>query len=113
MDETEEFLARYQAALDHAEKIVHDHDLRGENLVMPLPSTFPHGPPDLTFMLFNKICRVLGYEENGKLDLVKSEAYDIINYAAFLVALLEEPKDEDLPHPADPSSGGVRGHLPA
>lgn len=85
---SEEFLSTYGQAMKDAQKIVDEHSNDGENDVVSIEQMFPHGPQDASFVLFQKISRILGYEKAGNSQKVLEEAYDIINYGAFLVALL-------------------------
>lgn len=84
------FMQEYSKALVQAETIVNDHTTTGENNITSISGMYPHGSQDLTFMLYTKICRVLGYETQGNHTLMLHEAEDIINYAAFLVVKLKE-----------------------
>lgn len=83
------FFTHYEEALKRAEEIVSDHTSEGENKVVPIEKMFPHGAQDTLFLVYMKACRSIGYEEAGSLDAVRREMYDIINYAAFTLALLE------------------------
>lgn len=85
---SEEFLFIYRQAMKDAQGIVGQHTDDGENQVVSIEQMFPHGSQDANFILFQKISRILGYEKAGNAKKVLEEAYDIINYGAFLVALL-------------------------
>lgn len=109
------FLERFHEALEEARSEVDRHTEDGENEVVSLPEMFPHGTTDITFMLFTKICRILGYERANNFDKVRDEAVDIINYAAFLIAYLDitnskEPTDYDfIDNPSDPGAVSSEG----
>jgi hypothetical protein len=91
-----QFLGAYSRALAHALAIVRKRELEGENTIVPLPDMFPHGTSDLTFMLHTKVSRILGYEAAGDLDRTRGEVYDLINYAGFLIAMMDV-RDEQSP----------------
>lgn len=87
---TPEIEQAYKRALDRAEEIFAQRDATGRNAVVPLERMFPHGPQDLTFMLYNKASRCLGLAATpGGREKLIEESVDIINYAAFLIMMLE------------------------
>lgn len=84
----QQFLDVFEAEIFSAKEIVLTHLAEGENETVPMAQMYPHGVSDLTFMLYTKIGRVLGYERAGDLTKVYNEVQDILNYAGFLLAYI-------------------------
>lgn len=87
----------YHDVLNEAEDIVEDRDQKGRNAVVPFYEGFPHGRLDVSFELLRRVGRILGVEKqaNGSpltptgVDVLRGDALDLINYAAFFVMLLD------------------------
>lgn len=87
--------------LDEAYLIVVDRgEAEGRNKSRDFWETFPHGLSDMTFMVRDKADRVLGAEQLGRMDIIRDNALDIINYAAFIVMWIDrETRSETMPRP--------------
>ncbi len=88
--QTTKFQELFKKALREAEELVSMRNYR--NAHTPIEKMFPHKTQDLTFMLTMKVSRILGAEtlpEPERTKMVREEAIDILNYAAFLVALID------------------------
>lgn len=83
----EQFLDAYHKALSWAERRVDEQTEKGENAHTSIPDMFPHGFADLSFMIHTKAARLLGYEITEHYAESVEEARDLINYAAFYIAL--------------------------
>lgn len=80
-------LKRYPSVLEEAAALIQAREDR--NRFLSLENMFPHGPQDLTFVVWMKAARILGLEAAGRLKEVREEALDVLNYAAFLVGLID------------------------
>lgn len=99
----EAFLLAYEQAMSAALDIVQANGKLGRNDFRALPDMFAHGRKTVADLLYMKIARLIGTEE---LD----EALDIINYAAFYVALIYLETGEPPPVPEiDPEELIVAG----
>ena len=89
--------ADYAQALGEASNIVLNRGAEeGRNLARDFWDTFPHGLSDMTFMVRDKADRILGAEAKNRLDIIRDNALDIINYAAFIVMWIDNhSKDSD------------------
>ena len=75
---------------------IDEHKVDGEDNFLSIVEAFPHGIPDLTYMIFSKARRVVGYEMQGNFRKVRVELQDIINYSAFALAFLRiEPEIDE------------------
>ncbi len=83
------FMEAYSQALAEATLKVKEHDEDGENQVVPIEQMFPHGPQDGLFVVWMKVGRALGYERAHNIEKVREELVDIINYAAFTMAIID------------------------
>ena len=89
MSSQQKFLEDANDELNRAWAIVGDHAKNGENNVVPVDQMFPHGSCDLTFMIFTKSARMVGYEKEGDFDKVYAEIQDIANYCGFALAMIK------------------------
>jgi hypothetical protein len=88
----DQFIKTFEAQVKEAMQRVTEQAERGENDFLPITAMFPHGEQDILGIIFTKAARAVGYEMSGNLHKVKEEAQDVLNYAGFLLALLEEMK---------------------
>ena len=82
-------IATYDRALREARNIVVQRDSVGRNNAQPFWDQFPHGTNDLTFELYRRILRILGAERAKNRVVMRADAIDMLNYAAFLVMTLD------------------------
>jgi len=84
------FVEVVQEEIQECQKIIQIHSEAGENAVVPIEQMFPHGISDVTYTIFMKAARAIGYEISGDEDRVREEVRDIVNYCGFLLALLRK-----------------------
>lgn len=84
--ETEAFLRMYEDVLSEAIEKVKERAAQGRNNIISLPRMFPRGTDDLTLQLYMKSSRIVGASDPT---VLREEAIDIINYASFLVAMID------------------------
>jgi len=91
--QNERFISDVLAVLKSVAETVQEKTSYGYDQFVPLPYTYVHGLQDLSYLLYEKICRILGMERVGspKVDYLvqREEALDIVAYGAFYVALLD------------------------
>lgn len=88
--DTVEFLNMYSEAINEAEKLVIARGAEGRNGVVSLPDMFLRDPGKAAFMIYMKIARVLGECEDKNFQKAREEFLDIINYAGFGIALIDD-----------------------
>ena len=95
-------LSRYLEALGKACDIVLERDSQGENESTPIEKSFLNGTPDLFSLIYLKIVRVNGRYKRGDRESIIEELLDIINYAAFAVAMIGEEAGQADDRPKGP-----------
>lgn len=80
----------YQKTIQEAMAIMADRDAKGRNDALDFYQQFPHGYQDLTFECHRRTIRILGAEKKGDLATMRGDAIDLVNYAAFLVMLIDQ-----------------------
>lgn len=87
---------KYQQTMNEAMSIMQDRDDKGRNDQAGFYEQFPHGSPDLTFECYRRTLRILGAEKKGDLATMRGDAIDLVNYAAFLVMLIDKELSTDI-----------------
>lgn len=80
----------YVKQMDLAEEIVRERCEQGENDNQPIEKSFLHGVPDIFAIIYMKVVRVDGRYHRGDRLTILEELHDIINYAAFAAAMIDE-----------------------
>lgn len=88
------FIDRAHDEIGLAWAIVQEHSEAGENEIVSIEKMLPHGSQDLVYEVFKKACRMVGYDKKQNPLKVYQEAQDIINYCAFLLALIRQEEED-------------------